>query len=210
MRSHARLRTRVILAVAVGAELVAVGVALLLDNTIGLRNTADSTVRADDYVSRVINVERLTLDIETGLRGYVITGRRLFLQPLHNARVQLPAAIAALQKSASDANAYRRQTDALISAVRSYDSGYVPHVMGMGAHDLGAARSFAVTLAGKHAVDGIRARAETLEHLVSTREAQRQATAHRSADSSIAEAIVVLVLLTALTCGVGGYLGHLV
>ena len=82
-----------------------------------------------------------------------------------------------------------------------------PDVLGMAAHDLGAARSFAVTLAGKHAVDGIRGRAETLEHLVSTREAHRQAAAHRSADSSIAEAIVVLVLLTALTCGVGGYLG---
>jgi CHASE3 domain sensor protein len=88
--------------------LVAVGVALLLDNTIDLRDSADSTVRADAYVSRVFNVERLVVDVETGLRGYVITGRGLFLQPLHGARAQLLGAIAALQRSASNAHAYWR------------------------------------------------------------------------------------------------------
>jgi CHASE3 domain sensor protein len=73
-----RLRAWISIAVAVGAALVALGVALLLSNTVSLRSSADATLRSDDYSAAVVNVERLVVDIETGLRGYIITGRPLF------------------------------------------------------------------------------------------------------------------------------------
>jgi serine phosphatase RsbU (regulator of sigma subunit) len=209
MRARSRLNARITLIVAAGALLVAAGVALLLSNTVALRNSAVSSQRADAHLLSVVNLERLVVDAETGLRGEVITGKTLFLQPLHRAQAEIPAAIAALHGAASENRSHERQSAALIGAVRSYMSGYVTNVLRLAAHDLPAARSLAVTLQGKHLVDGIRARVAQLERLISSSQTARERSARHTANSSIAEAIVILVLLTLLTAALGGYLGHL-
>jgi CHASE3 domain sensor protein len=207
---RSRLRARIALVVILGAAVVAAGVALLLTNTIALRGNGESANRADLYPLRVANLERLVVDAETGLRGKIINGRTLFLQPLHRAQTELPGATAALRQSASETHAYQSHSSALITAVRAYMSGYVPRVLALSAHDLPAARSFPVTLEGKHLVDGIRARAQQLEQLLSVRQAARQRAASGTANRSIGEAIAGLVLLTLLTGALGAYLDHLV
>jgi CHASE3 domain sensor protein len=196
--------------VGVGALLVAAGVTLLLINTIDLRDSARSTNRADLYLLRVVNVERLVIDAETGLRGTVITGRSLFLQPLYTAEAQLPGAITDLRNAAAQNHTYQRQTEALISQVRNFMTVYVVRVQRLIAHNPAEARSFAVTLQGKHLVDAIRRRTADLEDLISTSQSRRQRAAGATADRSIADSIGVLVLLTLLTLGLGGYLGRLV
>jgi serine phosphatase RsbU (regulator of sigma subunit) len=209
VRAKPGLRVRIFLAVAAGALLVGGGVALLLTNTVALRNTAASSSRASSYLQRAVNLERLVVDAETGLRGNVITGQALFLQPLHRAQAQLPATVAALERAASETGMYQRQTAELIGAVRNYMSVYVPRALGLAAQDLRAARSFSETLAGKQQVDGIRARVAALQGLLTSSQNQRQASARHTASRSIADAIVVLVLLMLLTGVLGGYLGHL-
>lgn len=208
--ARSRLRARIVIVVVLGSALVAAGVALLLSNTIALRGSTESAQRADAYLLRVVNVERLVVDVETGLRGDVITGRSLFLAPLYAARAELPGASRALEQSAAASHAYQPQARALVAAVDGYMSRYVPRVLAQAAHDLRVTRSFAVTLEGKHLVDGIRARAGKLEQLLSTSESARQRAARQTADQSIDEAIAVLVLLTLLTIALGAYLGHLV
>lgn len=203
------LRRRVSAVVVVGAVLVAAGVALLLANAFALRSSSESATRAQTYLLRVADLERLVVDSETGLRGEVITGRTLFLAPLRNAQAQIPAAIAGLRQAASEDHAYEQRSSALIGAVRSYMSAYVPGVLAMAAHDLRGARSFAVTLEGKRRVDAIRTQALQLEHLLAGSQARRQRNARSTADRSILDAIVVLVLLTLLTVAVGGYLARL-
>lgn len=205
-----RLSARLTVVVVAGALIVAGGVALLLNNTVQLRDGTVSSERADNYLLSVVNLERLVVDAETGLRGQVITGRTLFLQPLQRAEARLPAAIRALERAASQDGMYRRQSAALIGVVRSYMSGYVTQVRVLAARDLPAARSLTVTLQGKQLVDGIRSRVAELEHLLSSSQTARERSAHHTATSSIVEAIVVLVLLTLLTVVLGGYLGHLV
>jgi CHASE3 domain sensor protein len=176
-------------------------------NTIGLRSSADATIRTDAYLERVVEVERLVVDAETGLRGYVTTGRSLFLAPLRAAEARLPQAITALHQSAASDGTFVPQ--ALAQASRSYLSGYVPFVLGIAAHRLSDVRSFAATLTGKRLVDDVRARTATLERLVTARQDARQTTAHRSADRSVAEAIVVLVVLTVLMVVIGAAPGRL-
>lgn len=209
MGARYRLRTRIAVAVAVGALVVAAGVALLLINTANLRSSGEAATRGDAYLLSTVDIERLVIDAETGLRGEVITGRRLFLAPMFNAQAQLPEAVSSLRRAAAQYHAYQAQSIALIAAVHSYMSGYIPHVLGLASHDLPAARTVGVTLAGKEQVDEIRARVSELEHLVATSQARRQRAARTTADRSIAEAIIVLVLLTLLTGALGGYLGHL-
>ena len=203
-----RLRTRVALVVVAGALLVAIGVALLLANTVGLRGDAEATRRSENYLVRVLDVERLVVDVETGLRGYVITGRPLFLQPLYRARAELPAAERALRRAAVANHAYGRQSQALTDAVREYVSGYVLPLLVTARRDPATARSLAVTLRGKGLVDAIRNRTAALQAAVAAREAARQHDAHEAANRSITEAIVVLVVLTLLTLALGVILGR--
>jgi serine phosphatase RsbU (regulator of sigma subunit) len=209
MGADSRLRVRISIIVALGALVVAVGVAQLLSNTTHLRSSANSAVSSDRYLLRVVEVERLVVDVETGLRGYLVTGRPVFLAPLRVAEGQLPAAYAALRQSAAQEHAFGPQAAALITASRQYVSGYVADQLARAAHDLAAARSLALTQQGKAQVDAVRSLSATLQRAVADRQAARQSAARRSADQSIVEAIILLVLLTAFTLLLGGILGRL-
>ncbi len=81
MRTRSRLIAGVLVAVAAGGATVALGVAVLLGNIVHLRATAKATLGTGSYLDATINVERAVVDAETGLRGYVITGKPLFLAP---------------------------------------------------------------------------------------------------------------------------------
>ncbi|MGZ3429119.1 MAG: CHASE3 domain-containing protein, partial [Polyangia bacterium] len=59
-----------------------------------------------DHTDRVIaetnHVQKLLLDEETGLRGYLLSQREDFLEPLHDAEKQLGPALASLRALVSD------------------------------------------------------------------------------------------------------------
>ncbi len=204
------MRLRIALVVTTGALLVALGVTLLLINTVRLHRAAEATTRSDTYLAAVANVERLVIDAETGLRGYVITGRSAFLQPTHAAQQALPPAIDALDRSAARNGFGRGAARALGQAAAAYMSTYVAETEALARRSPRRARSYSSTLAGKQLVDGIRARTTSLENVVTARDRVRQQTARRDAGHATTEAIVVLVLLTVLTLLLGGFLGRLV
>jgi serine phosphatase RsbU (regulator of sigma subunit) len=205
-----RLPAQIALVVALGALLVALGVTLLLVNTVRLRHSAAATTRSDAYLVSVIDVERLVVDAETGLRGYVLTGRASFLAPTRTAQAGLASADAAVRRSAARDGSFQVRAGALVDKAHSYLDDYVPTVERLAARDPTRARSFAVTQKGKNLVDSIRATTATLERLVQQREQLRQRAAAAEAGHATTEAIVVLVLLTALTLLLGAYLGRLV
>jgi serine phosphatase RsbU (regulator of sigma subunit) len=209
MRRIPRLPARIALVVGAGALLVALGVTLLLVNTVKLHHSADATTRSDDYLVAAINLERLVVDAETGVRGYVLTGRTLFLEPTQDARRGFAQAEAALVRAASADGAFQGAAGRLTGAADIYMTGYLPKVLALAASDRPASRGYAVTLQGKQMVDSVRARAATLERLVSARERVRQETAKSEASHSTVEAILVLVLLTAGTVLLGVFLGYL-
>jgi serine phosphatase RsbU (regulator of sigma subunit)/CHASE3 domain sensor protein len=210
MRQGTRLIAGVLAAVAAGGVLVAVGVALLLGNIVHLRSTAKATLRTGNYLEATINLEELVLDAETGLRGYVITGRSLFLQPERTAAAQLPGAAAALKRAAAaDQGAFSTQAASVVGSADSYMSTYVPRIIGEVTAGSRAARSFATTSEGKLLVDGIRARTTGLERLISAQQASRQRAARASANTAVTVGVVVLIVLTMLTVVLAGILGWL-
>jgi serine phosphatase RsbU (regulator of sigma subunit)/CHASE3 domain sensor protein len=210
MRQGTRLIAGVLAAVATGGVAVAVGVALLLGHIVHLRSTADATLRTGNYLEATINLEELVLDAETGLRGYVITSRSLFLQPERTATTQLPGAATALKgAAAADQGAFSSQTAALVESADSYMSTYVPRVIREVTADSRAARSFGTTSEGKLLVDGIRAQTTGLERLISAQQASRQRAARASANTAVTVGMVVLIVLTALTVALASILGWL-
>jgi CHASE3 domain sensor protein len=128
MRGQVRLVAAVVVAVTVGAAAVAFGVALLLGDIVQLRSTATATLRTGDYLAATINVERAVVDAETGLRGYVITGEKLFLAPTIAAQAQLPQAARALERAASNEGAFLTRATALADSARAYMTTYVPRL----------------------------------------------------------------------------------
>ena len=209
MRPGTRLVAGVLVAVAIGGIAVAVGVALLLANTVDLRSSANANLRTADYLDATIDLERLVVDAETGLRGYVITGRPLFLAPQRAAARQLPQATAELNRAAASDGAFMTQAHTLGAAAHSYLTGYVPRVIGQVTADPAAARSYATTAEGKRLVDGIRSQTARLEGLISARQAARLRSARESANSAVTVGVIVLIVLTGLTLALGGVLGWL-
>ncbi|HEX3688905.1 MAG TPA: SpoIIE family protein phosphatase [Solirubrobacteraceae bacterium] len=210
MQRILRLPARIALVVGAGAVLVALGVTLLLVNTVKLHRSADATGRSDEYLVAVTNLERIVVDAETGLRGYVITGRSLFLEPTHDAQQGYAKAKTALSRAAATDGAFPREVKALESAADAYMTGYLPTTLSLAARDRPASRGYTITLQGKRLVDGVRARTATLERLVSGRERGRQDSAKTESSHSTVEAILVLILLTGGTLLLGVFLGYLV
>ncbi len=209
MSARSRLIALVTALVLAGAAVVAGGVALLLSNATKERSVADATIHSNAYLLQVTNVERLVVDVETGLRGYVITGHPLFLAPLRSAESVLPGTLTVLQQMAREQHEFVPQAQSLTTAVQTYLSTYVPAVMHLATTDLRRAQTVSATLTGKHLVDRIRSRADTLAVLVTARQTADQRATRRSADHSIAEAVVVLALLTLFTAIIGAVLGRL-
>jgi CHASE3 domain sensor protein len=209
MTSRGGLVTGVLVAVATGALAVALGVTLLLTHIVDLRRSANATLRTGTYLDATINTERLVVDAETGLRGYVITGDRAFLAPERSAVAAMPGAVAALQRAAASDGAFRTQAAQLASSARSYLDTYVPRVIRQVSTDPAGARSVATTALGKRLVDETRLRSAALGRLISARQAARQRAARASANNAVDVAIVVLIALTILTLALGSILGWL-
>ncbi len=209
MRPQNRLIAGVLAAVTIGAAAVALGVALLLVHIVHLRTTANATLRTGAYLDTTIDLESDVVDAETGLRGYVITGKPVFLSPTQAAESDLPAATLALEQAAGRDGAFVSRATALAAAARFYMTSYVPDVQREVKIDPAVAQSFATTARGKQLVDGIRTQTKQLEHLISERQAARQRSAKSSANAAVAVGVVVLVVLTGLTLALGGFLGWL-
>jgi serine phosphatase RsbU (regulator of sigma subunit)/CHASE3 domain sensor protein len=199
----------VLAAVAAGGLAVAIGVALLLSHIVSLRTSADASLRTGSYLDATIAVERLVVDAETGLRGYVITSDALFLAPERSAVAQMPPAAAALERAARREGSFVPEAESLATAARAYLTSYVPRVIRLLTSDPAAARSLATTALGKQLVDGIRTRTARLEQLISARQSSRLRSARTSANSAVTVGVVVLIVLTALTVGLAGALGWL-
>jgi CHASE3 domain sensor protein len=209
MKGQARLVAAVVVAVTVGAATVALGVALLLGDIVNLRSTAGETLRTGDYLTATINVERAVIDAETGLRGYVITGEKQFLDPTRAAQGELPQTTLALEQAAKNDGAFVTRATALADSARAYMNTYVPRVTQEVAINRAAAQSVTTTARGKQLVDGIRTQTKQLEQLISARQAARQRSARRSANHAVTVAIVVLIVVTGLTLALSGFLGWL-
>ena len=91
------LITRVQLASIVLAVLVAGSFGGLVLAITNLRASNQRVTRSKDVTRSTLVLEKLVVDLETGLRGFVLTGNEKFLDPWRKARRSMPYAIRHLQ-----------------------------------------------------------------------------------------------------------------
>src|SRR3954452_9203213 len=192
------LRRRTLFAGGVLAAAVAVVIGLLLANVEDLRTSQRDALKSGRVLAQAAMNEKLLIDMETGVRGFVITGRQDFLAPWRAARAALPAAARRLESLAAGDPSQQRRARASDSAIAAYARNYTAPLIARARRSLAAARSVVETAEGKARVDAIRSQFATLDAIETRHADARSGHADAVASRAIAIAVAGLVGLFAL------------
>ena len=172
------LTGRLLIAGGLIAAFFAIQFVFSVDSFRAIRHDTREQQRSQQAVVTAIRLEKLVLDLETGMRGYVITGDRRFLEPYQAARRALPIESARLRSLAPgpwSAEIARRW--------RSYLNDYAMPLVRRAARSPGAARATVATGEGKRRVDHMRDLIDPFvqrENAVAIRDQQRVEKAEHS------------------------------
>lgn len=160
--------------------LVGAGFVVLLLSVRDLRDAERQARHAAAVLANANQIERSVVDLETGQRGFVITGQERFLEPWQTARSELPEQLTALEGLVADDPAERARAGEISRSVTSYVQDYSVPLVESVRRDPASARSEATTTEGIRRVEAIRSVLDqviTAERNLSTAEQSRADTA---------------------------------
>jgi signal transduction histidine kinase len=179
--------------------------ALLLVAIEDLRNAGRRADRSRAELTAADGLEKLAIDLETGVRGFVITGQDRFLQPWRAARADFADQARTLQRLVENPEQARR-VGRIIREGRSYISDYSTPLVRAVRQDLPYAGSVAATAEGKRRVDAMRAGFDRFAAMDQALLTERQNRADEDARRAIALGIVGLAGSFALIAFFAAYL----
>jgi CHASE3 domain sensor protein len=147
--------------VLVGGLVASVFVVMLLAVS-ALREAERREARSKDVTVAGLALEKLVLDMQAGVRGFVYTGNERFLAPLTTARRQLPQQLDELERLVADSPEQRRRVRELGREITDYRDIYAIPVVNIARTDRAAAGSPASVAEDKRLIDGMRQRFNTL------------------------------------------------
>ena len=190
------------------ALLIGAAFAVLVDSVVDLR-TLERRARQSEEVLEVANVaERLVVDMETSLRGFVITGQEPFLGPWRHARTAFPREAATLERLVGNDPEQREQVRRITEATRSYVRDYSIPLVATARRDPAAAGTVAATDEGRQRVDAIRDQFDQFLAAERGLAAARERRAEAAAERAIVAAAVGLGGSIVLIAGFAGYLAR--
>lgn len=163
------------------ALLVAVAVGLLLRWTLALSDAQRAADRSEASLAQAGRTEKLVVDLETGLNGYLLTGERRFLEPYVAARAARPRVVRQLERLAGD-RSQKLRAAAIGSRIEAYIAGFAEPLLAIGRPPGSSRRARAVAIEGKRRLDSIRSELLALSALERSRFEERSAAADRRAD----------------------------
>lgn len=187
-----------LLAIIIGGAFAALLFAItdLREATDQRRDTREELVAAEA-------LESVIIDLETGLRGFVITGEDRFLDPATTARAAFPGTLNALEELAVEDPVAVAQVGRIAQAARRYIREYAQPLAAAVRRNDPAARSVETTDEGKRRSDALRsgfARFREAERaLLAAREVEADVAAHRAtvaAAVGIAGSVLLILLFT--------------
>ncbi len=102
------------------ALIVVAAFAALIFAITAQREATAREARSADVTAASLRLEKLVVDMETGLRGLTLTGETVFLEPYTQAINALPARLAALQSLVADDPVQRRRAQQVEERIREY------------------------------------------------------------------------------------------
>jgi CHASE3 domain sensor protein len=159
---RSRSMTRIVIGLfSATALLLGGGFVVLLVSVVNLRHDDTRARKPSDVLLQAVAVERSVVDLETGLRGFLLTGQARFLQTYEHARERLPAQLGNMRHLAGSGQE-RARVGELSAGISRYIEDYATPVPRTGA-GLSAAQKVAVTSRGKQLVDSLRSNLDALE-----------------------------------------------
>jgi signal transduction histidine kinase len=149
---------------------------LLLQSLAAERRAVDLSTHSRNVMSSADEAERLVIDLETGVRGFLLTGEESFLEPWTAARQVIGPETANLQRLARVPAQHERSLE-ITEAIDSYVDDYSVPLVEAARRGDPRADSVATTADGKQRVDEIRRLFQDL------RTAERQLLSDRDANS---------------------------
>jgi signal transduction histidine kinase len=194
------LTGRMVVASGLLATVIGAAFAVLLSSVADLR-ASEHRARLSEEVLVVANrLERLVVDLETGQRGFVITGQERFLEPWHDAQIAAPGQAATLERLVAGNPEQLARAQRIAQTITSYLRDSL-RLVATARRDLAAAQTVAATEEGKRRVDAIRAEfdrfMETERGLAVARQQRSDAAAQRAivaAAAGLGGSILLVVL----------------
>jgi signal transduction histidine kinase/DNA-binding response OmpR family regulator len=200
-----RSLTKIVIGLFTATALLLGGVfVVLLVSVVNLRADDRNARSSSDLLLASFAVERSVVDLETGVRGFLLTGQSSFLAPYVQARERLPAQLASLRQVAGR-RGKQVQVNEIAGAISSYIQDYAQPLLVTGAR-LSAAQKAAATSRGKQLVDGLRARFNLLDAGQLALRERNRAGATGGSTLALVAAAVGLVISLALLLGQRIYL----
>jgi signal transduction histidine kinase len=138
------------------ALLVGAAFAVLLSSVADLRALERRARRSEEVLVEANRMERLVVDLESGQRGFVITGRDRFLDPWRAAQAAIPQEAATLERLVADNPEQQQRARRIAQSTRSYLRDYSVPLIATARRDPAAARTEAVTDEGRRRINTIR------------------------------------------------------
>src|SRR5436309_8737008 len=152
------LSARLMAASALLALLIAAAFGVLIYAVTTLDNATKRERHAKAVSADTLQLERLVLDLDTGLRGFVLTGKEDLLAPWTSARAALPKSLRAFQQLASTTPDERRRAITLVTSINQYVADYAVPVVAIARASPAATRQAIVTQEGARQLAAIRSR----------------------------------------------------
>jgi signal transduction histidine kinase/CHASE3 domain sensor protein len=180
--------------------------AVLLVAVDDLRAAARGARNSEEVLATANELERLVIDLETGVRGFVLTRDDRFLEPWHAARRNLPARAAALERQSAANPEQERTARRLALAASAYVEQYATPLLRAARQGDPAARSVATTLDGKRRVDAMRAGFDTFIETEGRLAQAEHGRSDQAARRAVAAAVGGLAVSSVLVLVFAGYL----
>jgi PAS domain S-box-containing protein len=172
-RFRASLRSAV--ALPLMAALILAGAALWA--AYDLNSSMQWVDHTDQVIGRSQHLLKLLVDMETGERGYLVTGNDVFLQPYQDASNAVDPEYQALYRLVADTPPQQVRLARLHGSIRHWQ-GYAEQMIAL-RRTGGAYAEFNVNLAGKAEVDEIREQMTGFQSVEANLRDERISTAHR-------------------------------
>jgi len=134
--------------------------AMVYDRLVVIEWAKDRRIHTTDVLETLQNAMDAMVDQETGVRGYLITGDERFLEPYHKGVTAYAAAVQKVKNLTSDNPAQQSRLDELNELAKEWRSDIAEREIALMAkpETRDDARALEVSMAGKTAMDLIRAK----------------------------------------------------
>ncbi len=117
------------------------------------RHSARLAIKSEEAITAGVSLEKLAIDLETGVRGFVASGNTQLLEPYTNARVQYPGQARALELLVLQDPSAHQQALGIRGAIDDYVNLYSIPIVSLAKDNLTVARSVIVNNTGRDRID---------------------------------------------------------